>query len=188
SVLALVLSACQVLPPQTVPAPRLLPDATGEQSGQSVTNVRVPSGASVPAITYTVGRTTLRQGLALSGKVAPARSAQLTFRGSGMVTAVNVTAGQSVKEGDILAEFAPDEETLRSARAQSTLAELAYQSEQAKLDELRAGASKESVDQVLAVVQRDQADIQRLEQERAAALAAPARAEQARATVKAAAD
>ena len=89
--------------------------------------------------TYTVKRDSLKQSLSLQGRVAPTRSAQLTLHGGGTVTAVSVQAGQAVKQGDSLAEFAADDQSLQSARAQATLAELAYEQELTKLNELQTG-------------------------------------------------
>ena len=143
----------------------------------------------MPAQTYTIQRGTLSDSLALSGKVVPARSVQLTFHGTGTVTSLNVTQGQSVREGEVLAEFAPDDESLQAARAQATLADLTYQSEQTKLDELkRAGGNTDAVQQLQVTIERDQAEIEKLEQDRAATQAANNRADQTLAAAKGAAD
>lgn len=189
--LALLLTSCQFVAPQSAPPARLLVDpATGQSAQPPGSNPAASAAttASAPAVTYPVKRTTLRDTLTFTGKVVPARSAQLTFRGSGTVTTVDVTPGQSVKAGDRLAEFALDDESLRVARSQATLAELAYQTEQSKLEDLQNGASKDSVDQLRATVQRDQAEIQKLQQDKALADGADARAQQKSAIAKAAAE
>lgn len=171
----LLVLACQIAVPQASPAPRLLTEQTADQGSQTasveVAGASASKTSSTPAVTSPIKRTTLRSTLTFSGKVVPALSTQLVFRGSGTVTSVHVSSGQVVKQGDVLAEFVLDDESLRAARNQATLAELAYQSEQAKLAGLQAGVSKDSVDQLRATVQRDQAEIQKLEQDRAAAQA-----------------
>jgi HlyD family secretion protein len=183
---ALLLSACQVIAPRSAPPPSLLNDPTGV----SVAGVTAgPAAANAPAVTYTIKRDTLRESLALSGKVVPGRSAQVILHGSGTVSAVYVTQGQSVKEGEALAEYVLDDDSLQAARAQATLADLAYQSEQAKLDELqRAGGNTDAVQQLRITIERDQAEIQKLEGEQAATRATNNRAEQTRTAAQSAAD
>src|SRR5215204_1674570 len=108
----LILSACQTIAVPTAPAPRLAVNngaETAEQQSAASASARAPSTtAAAPAMSYTVTRGSLKQSLAFNGKVVPSRTAQLAFRGSGLVTAVHVTQGQTVKQGDLLAEFAPD--------------------------------------------------------------------------------
>src|SRR5712691_843134 len=183
--LTILLSACQVIAPQPVPAPRLLPD----QSSVSVAGVVAgPSAANAGPVSFTIKRDILRDSLALTGKVVPSRATQLTFRGSGTVISMGVAPGQAVEEGDVLAEFAPDDATLQSARAQATLAQVALETEQAKLDDLQSGSAKDSVTQLRVVVERDQAEIQKLEQEQAAVKTTNDRVDQARVATKGAAD
>src|ERR1700716_1293582 len=183
--LALLLSACQVIAPHSAPPPSLLSD----QTGVSVAGVSAgPAAANAPAVTYTIKRDTLRESLALSGKVVPGRSAQVIFRGSGTVSAVYVTQGQSVQEGEALAEYVLDDDSLQAARAQATLADLAYQSEQAKLDDLQSGTNKDSVQQMRITIEKDQADIQKLQMDKTAIQGTNDRADQALAGAKAAAD
>jgi multidrug efflux pump subunit AcrA (membrane-fusion protein) len=179
---ALVLSACQVVAPTPAPVPRI-------PANQTTANVvPTPSTATTQSSTVTIKRDTLSQSLALSGTVVPGRSAQLTFRGSGTVTAVNVTSGQTVHEGDVLAEFALDDNSLQAARAQATLADIAYQTEQAKLDDLQAGANKDAIQQLRVTIEKDQADIQKLEQEKATIQATNGHSDQALVTAQAIAD
>src|SRR5262245_33401549 len=119
---AVFLSACQlVTPPRSAPGPRLL----GDQSNVSVAGA-VAAAPAAPQNTYTVKRDTLRDSLALTGRVVPNQVAQLSFKGTGTVVALNVTSGQQVEESQTLAEFALDAESLQAARAQATLADLAY--------------------------------------------------------------
>jgi HlyD family secretion protein len=136
-----------------------------------------------------IKRETLRESLALSGKVVPGRSAQLAARGSGTVLAVNVTQGQTVQQGEALAEVVLDDDSLQAARAQATLADLAYQSEQTKLDELqRSGGNTDAVQQLRVTIARDQAEIEKLDQERTTSQIANERADQSLSAGRAAAD
>src|SRR5688500_8860806 len=92
---AALLSACQVVAPQPAPAPRLLVDDAAAANAV----VPVPTQAAAVPTTYAIKRDTLRESLALPGKVVPMRSTQLAFRGTGTVLAVNVAPGQRVEEG-----------------------------------------------------------------------------------------
>src|SRR6267143_2741792 len=170
------LTACQIAVPQPAPAPRLLPERTVDQGvqvgGVEVAGVATSRTTGVPTATSAIKRVTQRSSATLPGKVVPTRSMQLAFRGTGTVTNVNVVSGQAVKQGDVLAQFALDDESLRAARSRATLADLAYQAEQGKLAEMQSGASKDSVDQLRATVQRDQAEIEKLQQDQAVAQAA----------------
>jgi multidrug efflux pump subunit AcrA (membrane-fusion protein) len=182
----MVLSACQIAAPQqTGPAP-LLPD----QPSVSVAGVTVgSSSARTPtSATYTIKRDTLRDSLGLSGKVVPGRSAQLTFRGSGIVSSVSVVSGQAVTQGQVLADFTLDDDSLQAARAQSTLADLSYQTELDKLRQLQSPASRESVQQLRITIEKDQAEIQKLEEAQAAVLATADRNEKALAVAQATAE
>jgi macrolide-specific efflux system membrane fusion protein len=112
----------------------------------------------------------------------------LTLKGGGTVTAVNVQVGQDVKQGDTLAQFAADDQTLQAARTQATIAELAYEQEQTRLDQLKAGAPQETVDQAQAVVARDKAAIGQLNQQTQAAQDSADKAQQSAGLAKAEAD
>jgi multidrug efflux pump subunit AcrA (membrane-fusion protein) len=181
---AVLLSACQVIAPPSSPAPRLLDQQAVNVAGVAAT----PTAPTTQTSTFTIKRDTLSQSVALTGKVVPGRSALLTFRGTGTVSAVNVTSGQTVQQGDDLAEFTLDDDSLQAARAQATLADLAYQSEQAKLDDLQSGTNKDSIQQARVTIEKDQADIQKLEQDKAAIQGTNDRADQALAAAKTAAD
>ncbi len=96
--------------------------------------------------TATVGRGSITNTLSTSGVVAQS-TADLSFGQSGRITAVNVTLGQEVNQGDVLAEMESDE--LQSALV---TAEVNLASAQAKLDELLEGPSESdlaSADQTL---------------------------------------
>ena len=108
--------------------------------------------------TATVERGSITNTLSTSGVVVAQSTADLSFGQAGRVTAVNVTLGQEVKQGDVLAEMESDE--LESAL---TTAELNLASAQAKLSELLEGASESelaSADQSLLQAQEsyDQAE------------------------------
>jgi multidrug efflux pump subunit AcrA (membrane-fusion protein) len=160
----------------------LTPAAADQSTGTPTAN---SSGAST---TYTVKRDTLKQTLAMQGRVAPTRSAQLTLHGGGTVTAVNVQVGQDVKQGDAVAEFVADEQSLQAAHTQATIAELAYEQEQTRLDQLQAGTPKETIDQAQAVIARDRAAIAQLNQQAQAAQDGVDKAQKVAATASSAAD
>jgi multidrug efflux pump subunit AcrA (membrane-fusion protein) len=88
--------------------------------------------------TATVERGSITKTLSTSGTAVAQSTAELSFGVSGVVTAVNVTLEQEVKQGDLLAEIEPDED-LEGALA---TAEVNLASAQEKLDELVGGASE----------------------------------------------
>jgi multidrug efflux pump subunit AcrA (membrane-fusion protein) len=104
------------------------------------------SNAANPAPTvneqlYTVQPTTMRQTVSASGTIAPSDTEDLSFTSSGVVTAVNVKAGQHVKKGAVLATI--DSAALQNAVQQ---ANATYQSAQAQLtDDEDAGASSAQI-------------------------------------------
>jgi multidrug efflux pump subunit AcrA (membrane-fusion protein) len=87
----------------------------------------------------TVKRGNLQDSIDLTGQVVPARTAQLSFRSAGTIRTVFVRSGQTVRKGEALAELALDDAALRAAQTQATVAELAYQSQKARLEELKRG-------------------------------------------------
>jgi len=108
--------------------------------------------------TATVQRGSITNTLSTSGVAVAQSTAELSFGVSGLVTAVNVTLGQEVKQGDVLAE-------MESGELESALvtAEVNLASAQAKLDELLEGSSESdlaSADQSLLQAQAnyDQAE------------------------------
>jgi HlyD family secretion protein len=87
--------------------------------------------------TATVELGSITNTVSTSGVVVAQSTAELSFGQSGTVSALNVTLGQEVKQGDILAEIEPGE--LESAL---TTAQVNLASAQAKLDDLLKGATK----------------------------------------------
>ncbi|MBV9328283.1 MAG: HlyD family efflux transporter periplasmic adaptor subunit [Chloroflexi bacterium] len=170
-----LLTACQALQTPVAPSSHLNISPTANQSPAPQAGDSTASGTT----TYVVKRDSLNSSLSLQGRVAPTRSAQLTLHGGGTVTSVNVQVGQDVKQGDPLAQFAADDQSLQASRTQATLAELAYEQEQSKLAELQTGTPKDTVDQAQAVVARDKAAIAQLNQQQQAAQDAVSRAQKA---------
>ncbi|MCJ7509554.1 MAG: biotin/lipoyl-binding protein [Dehalococcoidia bacterium] len=84
--------------------------------------------------TATVEKGSISKTVSTSGVAAAQSTASLSFGQSGRVSAVNVTLGQEVKQGDVLAEIESDE--LQSA---VTTAEVNLASAQSKLDDLLKG-------------------------------------------------
>ena len=108
--------------------------------------------------TATVERGSITKTLTTSGVAVAQSTADLSFGQSGTVSAVNVTLGQEVKQGDVLAEIEPDELASALTTAETNLA-----SAQAKLDELLKAPTKSdlaSADQSLLQAQAnfDQAE------------------------------
>jgi HlyD family secretion protein len=94
------------------------------------------SAATAQAQTATVSRGNVTKSVSTSGTVAAEQTSNLNFSTSGRVTKVDVTLGQAVKQGDVLAEIDP-------ADAQSALqsAQLSLASAQSKLDQLLQGST-----------------------------------------------
>jgi multidrug efflux pump subunit AcrA (membrane-fusion protein) len=178
-----LVSACQVVPQPAPPAPRLVGDRSISVAGVTAAATPAPVGT-----TYTVKRDTLQQALSLNGRVDAGRSAQLVFHSAGTVGAVNVSPGQAVEAGTVLAELTLEETALQAARTQATLAQLAYESEQAKLAQMKSGANPDAIDQLRVTIERDQAEIQKLQQDQSGVDASNSKADQALVAAQADAD
>jgi membrane fusion protein, macrolide-specific efflux system len=92
-----------------------------------------PSYRLVPAAT-----TTMRQALSSTGTIEPATTATLSFGAPGQVTAVDVTVGQRVTKGQILATM--DSATLKAQAAQAR-ASLAGAQSQLSQDQASSASS-----------------------------------------------
>ena len=86
--------------------------------------------------TATVERSSISQTLSTTGVAVAQSTANLSFEQAGVVSAVNVTLGQEVKQGDVLAEINAD--ALQSA---VVTAEVNLDSAQAELDDLLGGST-----------------------------------------------
>jgi multidrug efflux pump subunit AcrA (membrane-fusion protein) len=107
----------------------------------------------------TVKRGNLQDTIDLTGQVVPARTAQLSFRSPGTIRTVYVRSGQTVRKGEPLAELALDDAALRAAQTQATVAELAYQSQKARLEELKRGGGTAATAEARANVTRARAAV-----------------------------
>lgn len=94
------------------------------------------STATAQTQTATVTRGSITKTVSTSGTVAADQTSNLNFSTSGRVTKVDVTLGQAVKQGDVLAEIDPTDAQSALQSAQSSLA-----SAQSKLDELLQGST-----------------------------------------------
>ena len=160
---AVLLCGCQVVTAASPPESRLFANRPSDSvQVAGVTTASATSANALPNVRYIVKRGTVAQSLAIPGRVVPVRSSQLMLRGSGTVTAVNIKPGQQVKEGDTLVEFSLEEESLQAAQTQATLAQLAAESQQARVDELKKGADASAVAQIQATLSSDRANIQKL--------------------------
>jgi len=92
------------------------------------------SSAEIQTATVELG--SISQTLSTTGVAVAQSTADLAFEQAGTVSAVNVTLGQEVKQGDVLAEIEADD--LQSAL---TAAEVNLASAQAQLDELLGGST-----------------------------------------------
>ncbi|HEX3566091.1 MAG TPA: HlyD family efflux transporter periplasmic adaptor subunit [Acidimicrobiales bacterium] len=90
-------------------------------------------GLQITTQTVSVTSGTMQQTVATSGTIAPAQQANLNFGVSGTVTGVNVSAGQTVTAGQILASVDPSalQATANSAQASLTAAQAKLASDQA---------------------------------------------------------
>lgn len=87
-----------------------------------------PAAAAAIVRTETVSTGTIRQSVSASGTLAPATDDSLNFSSAGVVTAVNVTEGQTVTQGQALATINSASLAATVAQAQATVA-----SDQAKV-------------------------------------------------------
>jgi HlyD family secretion protein len=122
--------------------------------------VALGGGGSTAAETQTatVQRGSISQTVSTTGVAVAQSTADLSFDQSGTVSAVNVTLGREVKQGDVLAEIKADD--LQSA---VVTAQVNLDSAQAQLNELLAGstaADLASADQSLLQAQANLRDAQ----------------------------
>jgi multidrug efflux pump subunit AcrA (membrane-fusion protein) len=161
ALIALPLVACQVaVGASEPPQPQLAIDSSaGAASGGQSTR-----GSS--NLTYTVRRGTIRDTLNVPGRVVPALSAQVVIQSPGSVAAIDVHAGQAVKKGDPLVEVAVDQSVLDAARTRATLADLEYDSQQAKVDAMQRGLAPNELAAARANLARAQAELRKAQIQR----------------------
>ncbi|TET96947.1 MAG: biotin/lipoyl-binding protein, partial [Dehalococcoidia bacterium] len=104
--------------------------------------------------TATVERGSIVTTLSITGVAAAQSTANLSFGESGTVSTVNVTLGQEVKQGDVLAEI--DSDALERA---VTTAEVNLASAQLKLTQLLNGADEAEIASAEQKVVQAQADL-----------------------------
>lgn len=82
----------------------------------------------------------LKQTVEITGQVAPRDRIDLSFKASGRLTKINVSVGQEVKAGEVLAELDGRDLALSAQRANASVALI-----QAQLNVKLAGETKESI-------------------------------------------
>ena len=161
--IVLPLVACQGVVGASEPSrPRLAIDSaalTNPANGQ-----RAASGTATN-VTYTVQRGTITDSLTIPGRVVPAVASQVTLQRPGTVTAINVRSGQRVKKGDPLVEVSVDESVIEDLQTRATLADLEYESQAAKVADMKKGTGPEEIAAARGEVTRAQADVRRAQVE-----------------------
>lgn len=164
-----------------------------------------PQAAAAPAQQpVTVSRGTIVATVSSTGSVVPTQTAELAFKTSGQITELNVSVGQTVKKGDVLArldttdlrlavldaeaKLASAESNLATLEAGSTPAEIAQaraqlQSAQATLDKLKAGPTTADLQSAEASVASARSQLQKAESDLADLKAGPSQTEIANAQV-----
>lgn len=110
------------------------------------------NAATVSSTTLTVSTRTLQESVSGTGTLSPTVDQEVNFVPSGTVTAVDVTAGQTVKAGAVLATVSSAQADADLATAQATLA-----SDQAKLSSDESASDGSSAD--VAQISADQAAV-----------------------------
>ncbi|MBI5879357.1 MAG: efflux RND transporter periplasmic adaptor subunit [Chloroflexi bacterium] len=100
------------------------------------TKLRPATTTTATTQTATVTRGNLTALVASAGSIAPKAQASLTFGQSGTVTKVYVKLGDTVKQGQVLAEIEATDLQIALANAQ-----IAYNQAQAKYDQTKAGTA-----------------------------------------------
>jgi multidrug resistance efflux pump len=143
-----------------------------DQSSSEATPTPSQPGAAIPAV------------VSASGKVLPVRWATLSYEAGGLITAVNVRAGDSVKQGDVLVQINEADAKLQIAQARAALTVAQAQVARAKAPPQteRVAVAEQAVKQAEAAVQGAQAQLAQLrtgpnQADLAAAQAAIAQAE-----------
>ena len=112
-------------------------------------NIKAPAYAYVA-----VGRGSIVQEVTATGQVDAAQNSDLGFERGGKIVAVNVVAGQRVRQGQALIQlFNAD------LAAQLDQAKASIKAQQARLDQMKAGARKEDVELKQSQLQKAQQDL-----------------------------
>lgn len=110
--------------------------ATG--SGSSLDNVPTPTPLPTPIVPekpqYTVEQGTVVNALTFNGRISPVNEAQLAFEASGSVRVVNVSEGDDVEAGTILAELNVKEQEKAIREAEQALLEAQRNLEKAEAE------------------------------------------------------
>lgn len=159
---AATLASCQMVSPSPQPSAPQIPASTSATSQ--------PAARSTGSgLTFTVARGDLSNSLSMQGTVQPSKSIELDFTNNGTITAVHVSTGQTVQQGDPIAELTLDSSDLQTAQNQASLADLQLQNEQATLDALKQGATPDVVAAAQAGVTSAQAALQQAQLQQAEA-------------------
>jgi HlyD family secretion protein len=111
-------------------------------AGLAVVALLLPRSAT-PVRTARVVRSNLRVTVSCSGKLRPPRGGELRAPEAGSVTAVDVTEGSAVREGQLLLRLSSPELVTRQLQARAELAELEARQKAAAADLVEARAEVE---------------------------------------------
>jgi RND family efflux transporter MFP subunit len=162
ALLMLPLAACQgVAGTAEPPQPRLAIDSAAVANAASA---RAASGTA-SSVTYTVQRGTITDSLSIPGRIVPAVASQVTIQRPGTVTAIHVHSGQAVKKRDPLVEVTVDDSVVQDLQTRATLADLEYETQAAKVTEMKRGAGPEQLAAARAEVAKAEADLERAQVE-----------------------
>src|SRR6185369_13974825 len=103
-------------------------------------NIFKPKNNAANIQTDTAKKQDIKATVLATGEVVSSTDLDLSFKGSGVVQRVNVTEGQKVKSGDILATLAQNDQAASLTSARGALAQA-----QANYEKVISGASSEDV-------------------------------------------
>lgn len=115
---------------------------------------------SLPVQAYTVGLRDISRSVTVSGTVEPLRSVRLASRSSGILTALEVEAGDSVRAGQLVARLDVREQQAELRRVRAALQE--EQANLARLEALQARGQVDSasVERAASQLERTRAEVQ----------------------------
>jgi multidrug efflux pump subunit AcrA (membrane-fusion protein) len=170
----LLLASCSKGKPSasSTPAPTVAADAsatTGDIGGSALGESPTATATPPPDETYTVKRATLEDLLAFSAKIAPAQYS-MSFSQDGVIKSIFVKPGQTVKEGDLVAQL-----DLGELEGQLSEAQLASQQAQRAIDQA-AQTGQLQVQQAQLALEAAQQELAKAKEPPAAVLIAQAQA------------